>query len=54
MAWNLILVAEFEAWLLALSEQQRIRIATHLVLLRERGPALGRPYADTLKSNLPN
>ncbi len=39
---------EFEEWLLLQESGVRIAIAAYVKLLKERGPQLKRPYADTL------
>lgn len=49
--YELVLLDEFAAWLDAQEEDRRLRIMAHLDLLEERGPLLGRPYADTLKGS---
>lgn len=55
MAWAVVSVEEFEAWLLGLHPRVRTGVAAHIELLRSLGPRLGRPYADTLKgSGFPN
>jgi hypothetical protein len=51
MPYELILLEEFVVWLEELDEKPRLRILSHLELLVERGPLLGRPYADTLKGS---
>lgn len=38
-------------WLDAQEKSLRLRTLAHLELLKERGPLLGRPYADTLKGS---
>lgn len=53
--WNLIILDEFNAWVLSLPAHIQTAIAARLALLRQQGPQLGRPYADTLKgSKVPN
>lgn len=51
MPYSLILLDEFASWLDDQDEDRRIRIMAHLDLLEERGPLLGRPFADTLKGS---
>ncbi len=49
--WNVLATDEFDTWLgeqVGDCRQQVIRVVT---LLRISGPALGRPYADTLKGS---
>lgn len=55
MKWAVLLEADFEKWLFEQSEEVQNTILAHLKLLKEYGPALGRPNVDTLKSSiLPN
>lgn len=49
MPWKVELDDEFAAWLRALAESERREILGTVELLRERGPNLGRPYADRVK-----
>ena len=49
MAWNVVFVDEFATWLDEQDRDVRIQILKCIELLKERGPQLGRPYADTLK-----
>ena len=51
MPWSLIYVDEFTTWLDAQEERLQDEALAHLELLKERGPLLGRPYADTLKGS---
>lgn len=48
MPWEVEFTDEFEEWWesLAFSEQEDVRVAVDA--LEERGPQLGRPFADTL------
>ena len=41
----------FAAWFAGLAEALQDEILAHVVLLRERGPLLGRPYVDTLEDS---
>lgn len=53
--WEILETTEYAAWRDGLSERQRAAVGSRLILLREKGPALSRPYADTLRgSNLSN
>ena len=53
--WEILETTEYAAWFAGLTEKQRAAVRGRLTLLREKGPALSRPYADTLRgSNLPN
>jgi hypothetical protein len=51
MPYELVLLDNFVTWLDEQEEERRLRILAHLDLLEERGPLLGRPYADTLKGS---
>ena len=48
MEWDVFLDEEFAEWLEAIDEDVRNAILAHAILLRERGPQLGRPYVDTV------
>jgi hypothetical protein len=55
MAWTLLYLEIFKEWLDAQSEEMQDEALAHLELLKERGPLLSRPYADTLRgSKQPN
>jgi hypothetical protein len=41
----------FAEWRNGLAEGVRVAILAHVVLLRERGPQLGRPYVDTVEGS---
>jgi hypothetical protein len=46
---------EFAAWWDGLTEDEQVPIRAIVMVLQEKGPSLGRPYADTVReSNLPN
>ncbi len=51
MAWDVALTEEFAVWLGELEAAVRDEIRGHLLLLKERGPNLGRPYVDTVKGS---
>jgi hypothetical protein len=51
MPYKVIFLDSFTAWLNAQSEELQDRSIAHITLLKERGPLLGRPYADTLKGS---
>ncbi len=51
MEWDVLLDDAFAAWLDGLSDDVRNEILAHAALLRERGPQLGRPYADTVEGS---
>lgn len=53
--WEVLTTDVFEQWYLQLNDQQRTDVLAMLLVLKEKGPHLGRPYADTLYgSKLPN
>ena len=55
MSWEVELDDEFAAWLRGLAQEERREILGTVELLRQRGPNLGRPYADRVKgSHYPN
>ena len=43
---------EYDKWFFSLDEQSKEAVLTRVYLLQEFGPALGRPYADTLKGTV--
>ena len=51
MAWEVEATDQFSSWYLALIEPEQLAINAIVDLLEERGPALGRPYADTLSGS---
>jgi len=51
MIWKVLLHEEFEKELLKLPENVQDRLAAYSSLLKEFGPQLGRPHADTLKGS---
>jgi hypothetical protein len=51
MAWHVDLTPRAEAWLRGLPTEDRERMARSVELLRARGPALGRPAADSVKGS---
>lgn len=51
VTWEVVLHAEVEAWLGALSEDERERVLTALLKLAEHGPSLGRPLVDHVKGS---
>ena len=55
MAWDVELTSECEAWWESLTVAEQESVGHSIDLLVEFGPALSRPYADTLKgSRFPN
>ena len=51
MEWTVEYTDEFEVWWETLSEDAQDRINDCVRLLEERGPKLGRPYADAVKDS---
>jgi hypothetical protein len=49
--WEIESTDEFDEWFYALNEVAQIEIAAKIELLRQYGPALSRPHADTLKGS---
>jgi hypothetical protein len=48
MAWQVEVTDEFTAWYEGLDPEQQDRVNAAIDELEERGPALGRPWVDTL------
>lgn len=48
MAWIVLFTDEYAAWLRTLDERQLEDVRASVELLREQGPQLARPYADTI------
>jgi len=46
--WEVEATDEFGSWYLDLAQAEQSAINAVVDLLEERGPALGRPYADTI------
>lgn len=49
--WPVVVTPEFETWFVALSDSAQDDVRYVVGLLRNGGPLLGRPYADTLKGS---
>jgi hypothetical protein len=55
MTWVVIVTQEFERWFDNQPTECQDEIAVVVGLLKERGPTLGRPFADTLHhTSIPN
>lgn len=50
--WTIITTDRFDCWFRSLDDTDRACVLAALLVLREKGPALSRPYADTLKGSL--
>jgi len=44
----------FDSWFCSLGDSDRTRVLAALLVLREKGPLLSRPYADTVKGSQHN
>jgi hypothetical protein len=51
VAWNIEQTDEFTEWWDGLTEGEQIVVDAFIRMLEEKGPALTRPYADTLKGS---
>jgi hypothetical protein len=51
MSWNAYFHPKFEEEVLELPREVRIELIASLSVLRELGPALGRPHVDTLEGS---
>lgn len=49
--WSIKQTARFERWYSSLEETDRENLLAMILLLREQGPMLPRPYADTVNSS---
>ena len=51
MEWGIEQTDQFEAWWNGLTEDEQESVAASVGMLRERGPMLGRPHADTVNGS---
>ncbi len=51
MSWEVEASDEFKEWYESLDEEERASVADSVDILEEYGPALGRPFADTLRGS---
>jgi hypothetical protein len=49
--WSVFFTEVFEEWWSSLSDDEQESLTVRVKLLRALGPALGRPYADTVKQS---
>ena len=49
--WTIIQSEEFLLWYQELDEPARVSIYEKMLVLKEMGPKLGRPYVDTIKGS---
>jgi hypothetical protein len=51
MAWEVEFTDEFSEWWNSMNEGEQEDVQASVILLRERGPALGRPHVDLVTSS---
>ena len=51
MSWDIFTVAEFDAWFETLTLAEEEKVAAAMRLLADRGPVLGRPFVDRIKTS---
>jgi hypothetical protein len=51
MSWEIEFTGEFDRWWLTLSEDEQESLLGGVKVLRQMGPLLGRPYADTVNGS---
>ena len=49
--WSVITTDLFDDWYDTLDDTDRSNVLASMIVLQERGPALSRPYADTIKGS---
>ena len=49
--WHIETTETFDTWFDALDDTDRANVLASMLVLRERGPMLPRPYADTVKGS---
>jgi hypothetical protein len=49
--WEITTTDTFDGWFDALDDTDRTNVLAALLVLREKGPTLSRPYADTVKGS---
>jgi hypothetical protein len=50
--WEVQTTDRFDEWFDELVDEDRINVIASMLLLREKGPQLSRPYADTVKGSI--
>ncbi|MCB1044843.1 MAG: type II toxin-antitoxin system RelE/ParE family toxin [Acidobacteria bacterium] len=50
--WTIITTDTFDVWFDGLDDTDRANVLACMIVLRERGPMLPRPYADTVKESI--
>ena len=51
VAWEVEFTDQFEDWWVSLTDREQESIVAAVEFLEERGPALGRPFVDSIKSS---
>ena len=49
--WSIETTNNFDMWLDTLDDMDRTNMLASMIVLREKGPMLSRPYADTVKGS---
>lgn len=49
--WEIERTEVFLKWISGLGDDAKEAILAHLIVLKEKGPLLGRPYADSIKES---
>ncbi len=49
MVWKIVTVEYFDDWFLGLNTSEQQDVLAAILVLEQFGPALGRPYVDSLK-----
>lgn len=49
--WSIKTTDTFDGWFMSLNDTDRACVLAALMVLREKGPGLPRPYADTIKGS---
>lgn len=52
--WSIKTTNTFDNWFNALGDSDRTNVLASMIVLRERGPLLARPYADTVNGSIFN
>lgn len=50
--WQIQTTDVFDVWFDSLDDMNRASVLAGMLVLREKGPALSRPYADTVKGSI--
>lgn len=51
LVWTINTTDRFDRWFTSLDDTDRASVLAAMLVLREKGPGLSRPYADTLKGS---